>query len=279
MPELRSGAAQATGAATATDRSLRPLPDNLETMAPLRQVPSVSWPTLRAKLAREWKPGEHITLIGPTRSGKTHMALELLELCRYRLVLATKRRDPLVTQLQRDGYTITGRLEDIQWTERDGKLREPLQRKVVYWPTFPDSMDGRARLVAQAALIRKALDWADKTGGWAILLDETMWMNETLKLEKELKALWFQGRTQGLSVISCAQRPTHVPRLAFSSADYLFLAQTSDKRDIDNLREISSGIPREMVEQTIQRLDFEGHEFLFLDTHTKELARVVAPSR
>ncbi len=249
-------------------------------MAPLTRAPRVAWPRLRARLERDWQPGQHITLIGPTRSGKTHLALALLEMCRYRLILATKRKDPLVRQLERDGYTVTGRLEDVQWsTGRDGKPHEPVQRKVVYWPTFPESMDARARLNAQAGLIRKALDWADKTGGWAVLLDETMWLHDTLKLETELKQLWFQGRTQGLSVIACAQRPTHVPRLAFSSADYLFLAQTSDKRDIENLREISAGIPTRMIDENIQALSFDSHEFLFVDTHSKEMARVIAPPR
>jgi hypothetical protein len=249
-------------------------------MAPVTRAPRVSWPRLLAKLEREWEPGQHITLLGPTRSGKTHLALELLEMCRYRLVLATKRKDPLVRELEADGYTVTGDLSDVQWsTGKDGGYAEPVQRKVVYWPTFPESMDARARLAAQANLIRRALDWADKTGGWAVLIDETMWLHDTLRLESELKQLWFQGRTQGLSVIACAQRPTHIPRLAFSSADYLFLAGTSDKRDIENLREISAGIPSAMIDENLRSLSFDKHEFLFVDTHEKSLAIVVAPPR
>lgn len=179
-------------------------------------------------------------------------------------------------QLRQHGYFVTGDLSEIQW---DAERREPIRRNVVYWPQFPERMSARERMAAQAALMQQALDWADKTGGWAILLDETMWMHDTLKLDRELKALWFQGRTQGLSVIACAQRPTHIPRLAFSSADYLFLARTSDKRDVENLREISAGIPKDLIEGAVQSLDFERHEFLFVDAHAKELARVVAPPR
>ena len=91
--------------------------------------------------------------------------------------------------------------------------------------------------------------------------------------------MWFQGRTSGLSVICLAQRPAHLPRLAYSSADYLFLAQTSDGRDVDNLREISAGIPKEIIEGALRQLDYNRHEFLFVDAHRKELARVIAPAR
>lgn len=240
-------------------------------------MPLIPWETLRSRLESSWEPGEHVTLVGPTGSGKTHMALELLELCRYRMILATKRQDPLVDQLRRDGYRVTGDLKEIQWTEEP--RREPLNRKVVYWPTFPEKMDGRERIAAQAAAMRRAMDWADKTGGWAVLVDETMWMQKTLRLERELESMWFQGRTQGLSVLSCSQRPAHVPRLAFSSARYIFIWQTQDKRDVENLREISAGIPREVVEDNVRALDFNSHEALFIDARRMELARVIAPER
>ncbi len=236
----------------------------------------MSWPSLRSRLARDWEPGQHVTLVGPTRSGKTHIALELLEMCRYKLVLATKRKDPLVSQLRAHGYTITGDLWEIQW---NGAKTEPLQKKVVFWPTFPERMDTRQRLDAQAKLMARALDWADKTGGWAVLLDETMWMHKNLKLERELSSLWFQGATQGLSVLANSQRPSHVPRLAWNQATYFFIFQTQDKTDLDALREISSGFPREMIEETVKGLDFYKHEALFIDAHRRELARVIAPPR
>jgi hypothetical protein len=91
--------------------------------------------------------------------------------------------------------------------------------------------------------------------------------------------MWFQGRSQGLAVIACAQRPTRVPRLAFSQASFLFIGKFGDKRDIDTLRDISSTIPRETVEESIKNLDFAAHEFLFIDTVNNSLAVVVAPPR
>lgn len=193
----------------------------------------------------------------------------------YVLVLATKRIDPLISKLQRDGYMVTGDLNEILWTESDG----PVRKKVVYWPKFSDDLSQKKRLELQAVKMREAMGWVDKTGKWTVIVDETMWMVESLKLETEIKEMYFQGRTQGVSVIANAQRPTHIPRLAFSSADYLFLAKTTDRRDVLNLREISTTIPPEIVEAGLRQLDNKRHEFLFVDTNNDSIGIVVAPPR
>jgi hypothetical protein len=196
------------------------------------------------------------------------------------LVLATKRRDPLVAELRGRGYHVTGTLDDVTWTAGDRTLEpQPTTPKIVFWPQFGEKVDARRRLELQAVAMRQAIDWADKTGGWAVVVDETMWLADTLRLERELNSMWFQGRTQGLSVIACAQRPSRVPRLAFSQADYLFIGKYTDKRDIETLRDISSAIPAELVENGIRDLSKPAHEFLFVDTARDELAVVVAPPR
>ena len=144
------------------------------------QAPRIPWPVLERKLTDEWLPGEHVTLIGPTGAGKTHMALTLAELCQYVMVLATKRSDPLVTQLKADGYLITGRLEDIVYGE-DG----PVHKRVVYWPVYPAKTTTQERLKLLAGDFRRALDYADRIGGWAVVMDETMFLYRNLKLERE----------------------------------------------------------------------------------------------
>jgi len=242
----------------------------------------VPWESVTRTILQGWAsdPGSHVTVIGPTFSGKTHLALTIAELRPYILVLATKRQDPLVRELQRKGYHVTQDLSDILWTQtQDGKGHKPVYNKVVFWPRPDENLDARKRLLLQAAAHRKAMDWADKTGKWAVLVDETMWMAAQLKLDKELDALWFQGRTQGLAVIACAQRPSRVPRLAFSQATYLFIGKFGDKRDIETLRDISSTIPREIIEPAIRNLDKDKHQFLFVDTARDHLAVVVAPPR
>lgn len=213
-----------------------------------------------------------MTLVGPTSSGKTHLALTLALLRPYSLVIATKRRDPLLESL--GWHRVTNLREQVVW---DGDRRHPMEPRIIYWPQ-PAAQSAQARQAEQARAIREALNWADETGGWALVLDETMWVSRTLGLERELESLWFQGRTQGVSVISAAQRPSHVPLLAFSQASYIGLWQTSDRRDLERLREIASGFPKETIEETVKTLDWQAHELLWIDVRRRELARVSAPA-
>lgn len=207
------------------------------------------------------------------------MALELARLCRYVLVIATKRKDPLVSELSRDHVVTQDLSRDVLWTPSGHPL--PEYERVVFWPRFPEKVeqDADQRAKAQAGAVRQALNYADRTGGWAVLVDELMYVTEHLRLDRAISSVWYQGRTQKVSLIACGQRPARVPRLAFSQATYLFIWQTSDKRDLDNLREISAGFPRNLIEESVMSLDSQRHEALFVDTLRGELARVIAPPR
>lgn len=244
----------------------------------------MTWASLQARILADVKSsrgeGRNFTVIGPKGSGKTHISLALAEMFAYILVLATKRVDPLVSELQADGYHVTADLTSMPWADSDRARRPvPVNGKVVFWPRGSEKMTAHQRISYQAGAMSAAMDWADKTGGWAVVLDETIWMQDRLRLDAEMDSLWHQGRTAGLSVLANAQRPARVPRLAFSQADYLFMAKFTDKRDLETLRDISSNIPPQIIETALLRLNKDAHEFLFIDTSKDHAAIVVAPPR
>ena len=216
-------------------------------------------------------------MIGPTGSGKTHMALALAKICKYSLIIATKRRDSLLESLIKQHVVISDpkQMGDMAKTI-DGV---PVHRRLMFWPQFSDKVSKDERIKLQAEYISFVLDWAEKSENWAIVCDELMWVTRNLRLERELEAVWFQGRTQGISLIGAAQRPTHVPRLAYSQATYFFIWQTADRQDLERLRDISAGFPRGMIDRGVVELDWDKHECLFVDTKKRQICKTIGPEK
>ena len=236
-------------------------------------VPFVGWSELEAHISRTWKPGEHVTLIGKTRSGKTHLSLALADTRTYVIIAATKRRDPLLAAAQR-GYKVVESMREIPRTETG----RPVFRKVIVWPGRAIHAESE-RLRFQAASLRETFATAERQGNWTVLLDETMWAYDRLNLKKELDSVWYQGGSAGVSLVACAQRPLRVPRLMISQAAHLFLWYVSDKRDLEPLRDIAGAVPPAIVEATLPTLDWDRHEFLYVGANTGFIARSIAPPR
>jgi hypothetical protein len=232
----------------------------------------VGWSSLERHLATNWRPGQHVTLIGKTGSGKTHIALSLMELRSYVIFAATKRRDPLVSYMAAHGFHVVGSMREVPRTENG----RPVYRKVVDWPGAGITNE-KQRHAVQAAELRFMLSTAERQGNWTVVVDETMWAFEMLRLKQELNAVWYQGRSSGVSLVANAQRPTNVPRLMISGASHLFLSYVSDKRDLEPLRDIAGVVPREVIEATLPTLDWERHEFLYIGADTGYIARTIAP--
>lgn len=221
-------------------------------------------PHFRAEFAQ----GEHVTILGPTQSGKTTLALEVLEARDHILFLATKREDPLIAGLASRGYRVS---HDLDIRVRDGHI---LDRRFVFWPvrTVVKSRAGRERRLnmeefrqMQRAEVKRALDYVWHTRRWAVFADETVWLSEKgeggLGLGSDLNTLWYQGATAKISLIAATQRPSWIPRAAYSSPEHLFFFATTDKADLERLSDIGAGIDKRTLEAAIVGL--RRHEFLY----------------
>lgn len=238
-------------------------------------APFLPWEQVYAKLRADFRQGDHVTVIGPTGAGKTHIALQVAELRTYVLFLACKRRDPLIADLRQRGYYETSVME-VPYV--DGK---PVHTRVVYWPRFSaketkDDADREREMQSKA--MRKAFAYAHKNGGWALVIDEGTWVCRDLKLQRVADAAWFQGRTDNVSVIMCAQRPAWVGQYALSMADHLFLFQTAHKEDAKSLRDIA-GVDGDTVRAIVQSLDRKNHEVLYISPREGTMIRTTAPPR
>lgn len=228
---------------------------------PTGSRPAVAgWPDWSRRFA--WDQGEHLTLLGPTSAGKTHVARLLLPRRDYVVAIATKPRDPLVDRFRADGFKIVR-----QWPP------PPLVDRVLLWPRMRTPDD----VLDQRETIRQALADIYVQGGWTVYIDEMSYVTgRPLNLSAELELLWTQGRALGVTVVAATQRPAHVPLVAYSQATHVLAWQTNDDRDVKRLGEIAGPFDRHALGEVVAGLP--PHAFAHISTRTGSVTVTRAPA-
>lgn len=260
-------------------RPRRPAWDALELE---HAAPAVPWDTVYRYLAAEFKQGDHVAIIGPTGSGKTHVAFPVAELRSYVIVVACKPKDDLVTDALSRGYWLN-QTDELEIPYSDGL---PLHRRVVYWPRLgdrarrkmPQSRVLAAEKAHQKPRVGAAIGYVRNEGHWCLVLDEGTWVCRDLNLQRDVDSALFQFRTLNSSVIILGQRPSWMGRYVLSSPTHLFLFNTNDGDDRKALGDVS-GVDGKLVAELVSRLDYERHEFLYIDTRRRRMLRSIAPPR
>lgn len=223
--------------------------------------PFTPWHTFLQDWA--WEQGDHVTLVGRTKSGKTTLARQLLFHRHYVVVLATKVKDSsLYTPLQRHGFKVVTDFPAV-----DPSI-DPTDAKVIFKPPL-DSPTGQARM-EQAEAFQEALIEIFRDGGWCVYSDEVRYLSKDLGLATELETLMLQGRSLGVSMVAATQRPVSIPLVFFTQATHLFLYRTSELQDVKRAAEFTGDL-QEMVRYVLPRLPM--HEVLYIDTATGQTAR------
>jgi hypothetical protein len=246
------------------------------------EAPLVPWQTVHAHLKQSFRQGDHVAVIGPTGSGKTHIAFEIAELRGYVIVVACKPKDELVSDALARGYwQIPTDTIEIPYT--DGR---PLHPKVVYWPRLgertrrklPQEQVLRAEKAHQRPRVGSALGYVRNEGHWTLMIDEGTWVCRDLGLQRDVDSALFQFRSLDSSIIILGQRPSWMGRYVLSSPTHLFLFNTNDGDDRKSLGNIS-GVDSKLVAALVESLSFERHEVLYIDTRRRIMLRTIAPPR
>ena len=200
-----------------------------------------------------WNQGQHITVIAPTGQGKTSLCLYLLRQRWYVVVVAVKKKDPVVEMLLDDGWVLT----------RDWPPPKDAGARVILWPRIEELRN----VSHQRAVIHKALDDIYSDGGWCVYFDELGYVGDPrfLGLGPEAALLLFQGRSIGVTVVSSITRPRGVPLEAYEMPSWLFIGRNNDKANQERLGEIQN-VDRREVMAAIGNLKL--HEFLIIETRT-----------
>lgn len=201
-----------------------------------------------------WQQGQHVSILGPNGSGKTYLALRLLELQRYTLIFGTKPVDSeLSTYTKKHNYERLSKWPPSDWSER-----------VILWPKYKKPGDE----LQQRHVFKEAIDEAFYSGAWTILVDEIYYWSNILKLTPQLSALWTQGRSLKLALVGCTQRPKAVPLLMYDQAIHLFFFRFGDENDLKRIGGIGY-LDRKEIAYTVAHL--QRHEFLYINAITGQM--------
>jgi hypothetical protein len=236
-------------------------------------VQRVPWEHVRDYFAGKHRLGEHVSLEGPTGSGKSLLALLLLEARGQRTtvnkrpvhitVLCDKPRDKTISFLLQSGWP---RIKDLkEWPPGYGR------EQVVLWPPYGDPNTAAQR---QRAVFEPALREMFSSGNQIIYIDEAAYFTETppdgLGLRGLLGQFWGKSRANGVTLMAATQRPVNVPRPMWSEPYWLFMFRPEDEDDLKRVAQLSGR--KELVMRVLPTLD--NHEFLMLRRRPEQVALI-----
>lgn len=213
-------------------------------------------------LSERWnyKAGEHVTILGPTGSGKTWLSYQLLQHTATPklpgIVLVMKPRDTTAETWNKTlGFRRVRSWPPVPsiWRPNDKPPGWTL------WPKHTFDPERDDMLLWQE--FRRAMLDSYKRGNRILFADETYGLSNELGLDRELIAIWTRGRSMGCGMWAASQRPTHIPLHAYTQAEHLFLANDPDERARDRFSEIG-GVDPKLLKNTVSQL--AKHEWLYV---------------
>lgn len=222
------------------------------TKAPPRQ--SVRLVPRKTFLTSLWKyrAGQHVSFIGPTGSGKTHFALQLLARS------ASEDLPAYVTVMKARDKTLGTFLSTHDRWKRVLTFPPPPTMPgtakpagYLVWPHHTN--DPEADDIRHEAIFHRMHRQLYVKGDNIIFDDEVVSLVREMNMKADLTRIWTKGRSIGSGLWAATQRPAMVPLEMYDQAQHLFLGPIKDKRSQDRFGEIS-GVDPELVVHVVRQL-------------------------
>jgi len=216
------------------------------------------------RLKASWKQGEHLLVTGPTGSGKTVLARQLdqIRLDRGGSVVV------FVCKMQPD-ETITRLYSDFKRWKTWHKSPLVTEQKVLFWPDVEKKTPREAVEIFKRE-IGRALDEIGKTGKWTVHIDEGLFVSNPayLGLGNVLGLMYALMRSSKGTMVTLAQRPSHLPLAIYSNLSHAFVGRASELPDLKRLADMDSTVSSRDLQRMIQQNS--KHDFVWIQLGNDE---------
>lgn len=199
----------------------------------------------------DYKPGEHVTLIGPTQRGKTTLGFQLLQrsarpdLRAY--VLVSKPRDKTVDEWRKrlPFGTTESFPPPMSWRKKSGWFVKP--------PQSLKDLDADERILKKT-FNSTIMDCYASTDARIVFADEAHELQNELKLKKPLEACLMRGSALKCGLWCLIQRGAYVSYHMYGAPEHLFLFNDPVKQNRVRFADIG-GVDSELVMEVTKSLN------------------------
>ena len=168
------------------------------------------------------EPNKHVLVCGMTGTGKSYLCENYLRGYKYVVKLDTKDetgerraegKSPWIGLREGKDFTVVHNFDELDDVDTD---------KIIYVPEYDEQNE---------TTFNKFFRWIFERGNCILWIDELMSIGTVQSFPKELGRLMQQGRSKGVGVWSCTQRPSGIPSCVPSNCSYFFVFDMSLPQD------------------------------------------------